>query len=41
MERKKLNIWTASSFFLFLPLSYLSCLSRLSYRYRAQVSTYT
>ncbi len=21
MERKKLNIWTASSFFLFLPLS--------------------
>lgn len=41
MERKKLNIWTASSFFLFLHLSYLSCLSRLSYRYRAQVSTYT
>lgn len=25
---------------LFLHLSYLSCLSRLSYRYRAQVSTY-
>lgn len=41
MERKKLNIWTASSFFIFLHLSYLSCLSRLSYRYRAQVSTYT
>lgn len=38
MERKKLNIWTASSFFIFL--TYL-CLSRLSYRYRAQVSTYT
>ncbi|CTN34544.1 hypothetical protein ERS044112_00282 [Streptococcus pneumoniae] len=41
MECKKLNIWTASSFFLFLHLSYLSCLSRLSYRYRAQASTYT
>ncbi|WP_228343756.1 hypothetical protein, partial [Streptococcus pneumoniae] len=27
--------------FLFLHLSYLSCLSRLSYRYRAQASTYT
>lgn len=40
MECKKLNIWTASSF-LFLHLSYLSCLSRLSYRYRAQASTYT
>ncbi|OKQ43419.1 iron ABC transporter permease [Streptococcus pneumoniae] len=26
---------------LFLHLSYLSCLSRLSYHYRAQVSTYT
>ena len=33
MERKKLNIWTASSFFIFL--------SRLSYRYRAQASTHT
>lgn len=41
MECKKLNIWTASSFFIFLHLSYLSCLSRLSYRYRAQASTYT
>ena len=38
MERKKLNIWTASSFFIFL--TYLVFLV-LSYRYRAQASTHT
>ncbi|SNC98048.1 Uncharacterised protein [Streptococcus pneumoniae] len=37
MECKKLYLDS----FLFLPLSYLSYLSRLSYRYRAQASTYT
>lgn len=38
MERKKTKYLDS---LLFLPLSYLSCLSRLSYHYRAQASTYT